>query len=208
MSDKARKNWIVGSVIGTLVLGGAAVAFFVVPRGSDSTAQATPQASPDNPDEYIASAEFKALPIKEQMRYFGENRDKIDREKAGQLFRARMNEMVEEWFALPEGDRVAYLDARIDEWEEMREEMRRQREEDQRRREEEGEDEEADDEKKEGEGEEGRREPNRGEVRASIRERTENTSPEQRAKAMAFFGALQARRAARGMDSGWGGRGG
>lgn len=206
MSDQARNKVIIGSVIGSLVVVAGAVAFFVVPRGSDATAQAAPAANPANPNEYIASAEFKALPVKEQMRYFGEHRDEIDREKAGQLFRQRMMEVVDTWYGLPEGERVAYLDERIDEWEEMREEMERQRDEERQRRAELGEDEDKEGEG-EGEGEGGRERPSRGEVRQHIRERTEGTSPEQRAKTMAFFVAMQARRAERGMSGGWGGRG-
>lgn len=205
MSDETKRNWIVGSVIGTVVIVvGAAAAFMFVPRGSDAVAQAAPAANPDKPNEYIASDEFKELPVKDQMKYFRDNRDRIDREKAGQLFRARMEEVVDTWYGLPEDKRTAYLDERIDEWEEMRDEMEKQREEDRRRRAEDGEDEEND---QQAEHPDGRERPSRGEIRKHIRERTEGTSPEQRAKMMAFFQAMQARRAARGMDSGWGPRG-
>jgi flagellar biosynthesis/type III secretory pathway M-ring protein FliF/YscJ len=216
MQDTKRQTWIIVSVVAVLLLGGTAVGFLIVPRMMRSdrgaaSAAADPAADPNKPNEYIASAEFENKPVLEQMKYFQEHREQIDHEQARRLWGQRMRKTVDEWYALPEDQRVAYLDGLIDDWEQARDywRQRREREEQEAERsdgQEEGKsDEGSDHQERRDRGPRGERD--RGQVRQHIRERTETTSPEDRAKQMAFFSAMMKRRTERGLP-GWGGPGG
>lgn len=213
MQDDKRQRWVIVALVSILLLGGTAVGLLVVPRLSApaagaEVAAAKPPPSPENANEYVASAEFEQKPLVERMQYMQEHREQLDRDTMRRQWRQRMQKTIDEWYALPDNERVAYLDRLIDEWEDVREYWREQREQ--------REAEESDDDEEGGEGEASSREenrgrgrwepPSRGEVRQHIRERTEATSPEERAKQMAFFRAMMSRRAERGLSGPSGGR--
>ena len=210
MYGSNRQKAIIISAFAVLVIGGSAVAFLVVPKRWAKPSEAKPvPADPSNPNVYIASAEFANKPLGDQMDYIRANREKLDRESMGRMFQQRMQKTVDEWYALPEDQRDAYLDRQIDQWAQMRQRREQEREERQAERE----DGERDEENRDNAEERRQRrergpwgpQADRGEMRQRIRERTEATSPEQRAKMTAFMQAMGRRMAARGMSGGMGG---
>ena len=117
-----------------------------------------------------------------------------------EAFQAQMDSRVDEYFQAPENEKLAILDKQIDEFQKRRKEMeeRRNREEERRRQ----------------EGQNGpTSRPNRDWRRDSTpeqrQERSESRSPDKMAQRMAYWQALQARMAARGIQTPRGpGRGG
>lgn len=209
MSDASKKNLMIGSIVGAIIIGGAALAMVVVSEGGKATAKTIASADPTSPNDYIQSDAFEKLSAEEKAQYFADNRDSLDHDLMRKLWEKRMNDMVNEWYDLPSDQREAYLDKKIDEGEKFFAAMRAQHEKDREEKAEEDAAKEDEDKNNEAKGgEHGRHAPSRTEVRDHVAERTEKQSPEQRAKAMAFFQAMMARRTARGMPN-WGGpRGG
>jgi hypothetical protein len=91
-----------------------------------ATRTPSPGDSPDKVRQFVASEDFKALPTAEKMQWVeaaekGMQPDSDQQKMFRNLAQARMQKMLDDYFALPEGEaRKDMLDKQIDEQEEIR----------------------------------------------------------------------------------------
>lgn len=180
------------------------------------------------PDEHERMvAELKAIPIAERFDKFRdeslteEQRDEL-RRSMREVMEEEITSRMDEYFNAPEDQKVAILDKHLDEFQEMRERFRQQREAGERpapggtdsdrpRREPGGSDraEGGDRAGQPGQGEGRRQFGGRTPTREQRKERMEGTSPERMARMAQYWGKMQDRAKERGIEMrGPGGRGG
>ncbi|MCC7293390.1 MAG: hypothetical protein IT449_15125 [Phycisphaerales bacterium] len=207
---RSPKVWVPAVVL--IAAGGAGV-WALSGQGEKQGVALPPELSAEN-------LKKDGLPDPEKIRAAMDRKDLTDdqRRQIGQNMResmmAVMEEHVSEYYAAAtDPEREAVLDKHIDElqermkgWEQRREEMRKEwekRQAEQAEKTKEGE-------KKEGEGEQ-RQDPRERFGSRSTEERkteSENRSPDQMARRMAYFGAIRARMEQRGIQMPFGGMGG
>lgn len=202
-----KKNLVIAFSMGGLSLA-ALIGLCAWMFSSPSTAPDPSAQTPEEKVEFMASSEFKSLPDSEKKEYFeklrkeggmremmrqsrtlpDESRERL-RGNTREMFRAMMTERVDQYFSLKtKQEKIAYLDKLIEE--------RRQRGEDRRRQMENMSEEERKamaerfQSRRGGRGRRGTPSLDR------IKNRIENTSPEERAKFTEFRLALRARREA------------
>ncbi len=177
-----------------LVAGGGVLLVGVGAWGVSAHFRATPTAEPVEPE--------KLMEAMRQPDLTDEQRDEL-RRKMREAFEVRMAANVDEYFDAPEEERVVILDRHIDEMEKERARM------EERRRERGEREEPPPGEREAGPTSRPRRDP--GEMTPQERKtRSETRNPDESARRMAYFHAMRARMAERGIQppQGPGGRGG
>lgn len=193
MTTRTRRTIVIVLVVCAILAGGAAATILLWPQPAppDIATQ-----SEQDVVRYVASEQFSKLPEPKRQVYLqavadrfegrppdmrdvelsDEQRDRL-RENVRPMFRQRMEQRIDAFFALPEEQRDAYLDDMIDRMQEMR--NRRPRD--------------------AGRGDrQGRR--GGGFTPERMKQRLENTPPDRRAKMAEFFRAMRQRMEDRGIE--------
>jgi hypothetical protein len=198
------KIWII-AVAGAVVLGASVWGITSFAKRTD----ASPTLPPELTVEGLKAQRGEPGKLMEVMRGAMDREDLTEeqrrqiRENMREVMQSTMRERVDEYFNASEDEKQAVLDRHIDEFQQIREQWERRAKEREK---------ETDEQRKAREDRRGGRSAPTQEERKA---RSESRNPDQMARGMAYFGAMQARMAERGIKSpgpgfgpGGGGRGG